>query len=170
MCGHERMKLEKHAKAIPFLPGMSWLNFLVTKLRTIILCFLYITYISCHHHTWITIVLQTNTTITISIIQFFTMPIRFREPAQRPGFLHRQRPLHAVLGGGKRKIFFFIKILRKMLTFITFTFLMQQILSLIKAPFLIAHAQIYIFPNKFHRKSLDYDLRIKFVPIFTPQK
>ncbi|QCE08584.1 riboflavin kinase [Vigna unguiculata] len=29
------------------------------------------------------------------------MPIRPREPAQRPGFFHRQRPLHAVLGGGK---------------------------------------------------------------------
>ncbi|KAL2561536.1 hypothetical protein AAZV13_20G087900 [Glycine max] len=29
------------------------------------------------------------------------MPIRSREPAQRPGLLDRQRPLHAVLGGGK---------------------------------------------------------------------
>jgi len=41
------------------------------------------------------------------------MPIRFREPAQRPGFLHRQRPLHAVLGGGKRKIFFFYQNFKK---------------------------------------------------------
>jgi len=78
---------------------------------------------------------STNTTKTFSIIQFLTMPIRSREPAQRPGFFNRQRPLHAVLGGGKRKIFyklhlFLIKILRKMLTFIVFTFLMQQTLSL----------------------------------------
>ncbi|KAH1231097.1 hypothetical protein AAZX31_10G257000 [Glycine max] len=29
------------------------------------------------------------------------MPIRSRETAQRPGLLDRQRPLHAVLGGGK---------------------------------------------------------------------
>jgi len=40
------------------------------------------------------------------LTNFLTMPIRPREPAQRPGFFHRQRPLHAVLGGGKRKIFF----------------------------------------------------------------